>query len=111
MVLLNLTGAGQTKAEGVDGLVAADPTGLSVPLLHVSAEIGGLTARVLYAGTSVGTVNGAIQVNLLVPDGFSPGDQPVVGAHRFCRFTARCNSGHPIKAPFELNGEFNGRVY
>jgi uncharacterized protein (TIGR03437 family) len=78
VVALYLTGAGQTQPAGVDGFVPGDAAGLSLPVLPVTAQIGGLTAQVLYAGTSVGIVNGAIQVNLLVPPGLSPGDQPVV---------------------------------
>jgi len=46
----------------------------------VSLTIGGQPAKVVYAGTLGGTLNSwsVLQVNAVVPDGVSPGDQPVV---------------------------------
>ncbi len=46
----------------------------------VSITIGGRPAKMVYAGTLGGTLNSwsVLQVNALVPDGLSPGDQPVV---------------------------------
>jgi uncharacterized protein (TIGR03437 family) len=77
IVMLYLTGAGQTMPAGVDGLINADAAALPRPALTVTAQIGGLPASVLYAGNSVGIVSGVIQVNLLVPAGLSHGPQPV----------------------------------
>lgn len=68
IVLLFLTGAGQTNPGGVDGRIVSKPP-LPTPLAKVSATIGGLNAQVLYAGAAVGLVQGGTQVNLHVPDG------------------------------------------
>jgi uncharacterized protein (TIGR03437 family) len=76
-VTLYLTGAGETSPAGIDGFVAQTTGELSRPVLPVTAEIGGLPAKVLYAGSSEGIVSGVIQVNLLLPSGLSSGPQPV----------------------------------
>jgi len=44
----------------------------------VTATIGGISAKVDYAGPAPYLVNGAIQVNLTIPPGLTPGPQPVV---------------------------------
>ena len=76
-VTIYLTGAGQTSPGGVDGFVDQNPNTLSRPVLTVTAEIGGVPATVLYAGSSVDIVSGVIQVNLTVPPGLAAGQQPV----------------------------------
>jgi uncharacterized protein (TIGR03437 family) len=55
--------------EGVvpGNLTGAIATGLRQPLLPVTATIGGISAVVNYYGTSPGLVNGAMQVNLVIP--------------------------------------------
>jgi hypothetical protein len=77
VVMLYLTGAGQMTPAGVDGSVNLSPAGLSQAALPVTAQIGGLPAAVLYAGSSEGIVSGVIQVNLVMPNGLSAGPQPV----------------------------------
>jgi len=77
IVLLFLTGGGQTSPAGVDGLITSQAP-LPMPLAKVTATIGGLDAPVLYAGGAVGLVQGGIQVNVKVPDAVSSGEQPVV---------------------------------
>jgi uncharacterized protein (TIGR03437 family) len=76
-VTLYLTGAGQTIPGGIDGFVDPNPSTLSRPALPVTAEIGGVPATVLYAGSGVDIVSGVIQMNVLVPSGLAPGQQPV----------------------------------
>jgi endo-1,4-beta-xylanase len=76
VVLLFLTGAGQTNPPGVDGLITAQAPLPAVA--NVTATIGGIEAPVQYAGGAVGLVQGGIQVNAQVPAAVSSGDQPVV---------------------------------
>ena len=68
VIFFYATGAGQLSPPGQDGAVV---TGGSpqVPVLPVSAGIGGQTALVLYAGGAAGIVEGVIQVNLQIPSG------------------------------------------
>jgi uncharacterized protein (TIGR03437 family) len=69
------TGFGETMVPAVDGvpMASASPT-LNGP---VSVTIGGIPAKVLYAGSAPGFV-GLDQVNLAVPSGISPGDSNLV---------------------------------
>jgi uncharacterized protein (TIGR03437 family) len=78
VVILYLTGAGQTNPPGSDGLVNTESTVLAQPALPVTAQVGGLPATVAYAGNSVGIVSGVVQVNLVLPAGLASGPQPVV---------------------------------
>lgn len=75
VIMLYLTGEGQTDPQGQDGRVIAGD--LRKPLLTVTARIGGLPATVLYAGSAPGSVSGLCQVNLLIPDSLNPGTQGV----------------------------------
>ena len=71
------SGAGQTNPPGVDGQVAG--TILPVPLLPVTVQIGGLNAKVSYAGAAPGLISGVTQVNALIPSGVNSGSAiPVV---------------------------------
>jgi uncharacterized protein (TIGR03437 family) len=76
-IMIFATGQGITSPAGVDGLLApARSTG--APQL-VTAQIGGQTAGVSYAGSAPGLVEGAFQVNVQVPAGVTPGSGvPVV---------------------------------
>lgn len=67
------TGEGQTSPLGVDGKLAAVP--LPVPLLPVRVFIGGVEARVTYAGGAPGLVAGLIQINAEVPGSLQPGPE------------------------------------
>ncbi|HXS96508.1 MAG TPA: IPT/TIG domain-containing protein [Candidatus Limnocylindrales bacterium] len=75
VLVLYMTGEGQTDPPGQDGRVIASD--LRTPLLPVTATIGGEAAAVLYAGSAPGLVSGLCQVNLQVPSSVSPGPQPV----------------------------------
>jgi uncharacterized protein (TIGR03437 family) len=73
------TGEGQTRPRGVDGRLALGSAALPVPVLPVTVLIGGMEARVLYAGAAPGLVAGVMQVNAVVPESVQPGpDVPVV---------------------------------
>jgi uncharacterized protein (TIGR03437 family) len=61
---LYLTGEGLTNPPGSDGNVA---TGVANVNASVSVQIAGQTARVLYAGSAPGNVNGFAQVNVVIP--------------------------------------------
>lgn len=65
------TGEGQTTPAGQDGRVIV--TDLRLPLLPVTARIGGRTAQVLYAGSASQLVSGVFQANILVPEDVEPG--------------------------------------
>lgn len=77
VVTLFATGAGQTTPPGVDGSFGA-MLSMSVPILPVSVQIGGVDAQVLFAGQAPGQVAGVIQINAVVPNGPASGNVPVV---------------------------------
>jgi uncharacterized protein (TIGR03118 family) len=68
------TGEGPTYPPGEDGVV--NDRILRTPILPVSLTIGGQPARVLYAGTAFGSVQGVMQVEALIPAGVT-GTAPV----------------------------------
>jgi uncharacterized protein (TIGR03437 family) len=70
-IMFFATGAGQTGPPGADGQITGDT--LPKPLLPVSVQIGGLDAKVLYAGAAPGSVAGVLQVNCIVPLGSPSG--------------------------------------
>ena len=77
VVMLFATGGGETDPAGVDGQIIGQT--LPKPLLPVSVRIGGVNARVLYAGAAPGLVSGVLQVNVQVPAQVTPGSTvPVV---------------------------------
>jgi len=80
VIVLYATGEGSTFPAGVNGkLGTSDPAQLPKPILPVTATIGGVNARVLYAGAASGMVAGAIQVNIEVPADAPSGQQvPIV---------------------------------
>lgn len=71
------TGEGQTIPAGVDGRLA-DARTLARPAAPVTVQIGGIDARVTYAGGAPGLPAGVLQVNAVVPANAAPGAQPVV---------------------------------
>jgi len=75
-VLLYATGLGATNPGGVDGLLDSIPYPL--PVLPVTATIGGKTAVLQYAGGAQSLVAGVSQINLLVPGGLTAGANAVV---------------------------------
>ena len=75
VVVLYLTGEGQTTPDGTDGQLAGSV--LAKPVLPVSVRIGGVDAEVLYAGAAPGLVAGAMQVNVRVPAQAASGAVPV----------------------------------
>ncbi len=77
VVMIYATGEGQTSPAGVDGKVNSSQP-YPAPQLPVSIVIGGLEAEVLYAGAAPGFVSGALQINVRVPAGVSPGDDVAV---------------------------------
>jgi uncharacterized protein (TIGR03437 family) len=80
------TGGGAIVGGAVDGALAQGAASL---VIQPTATIGGVNAPVQYAGSAPTLVNGAIQVNLTVPAGLTPGAQPVT----ITIGTARSQSG------------------
>jgi uncharacterized protein (TIGR03437 family) len=70
------TGEGQTAPPGIDGSIGSPPDP-PVPLLKVSAEIGGIEAQTTYTGAAPGFVAGSLQVNVRVPVAVSSGSVPI----------------------------------
>jgi endo-1,4-beta-xylanase len=52
--------------------------GIFVTATNVTVAIGGVDCPVSYAGPAPGLVNGALQVNVVVPPGVASGDQAIV---------------------------------
>ena len=78
-VQLYVTGEGLLSPAGLDGALAPTVLPLPLPVLQVTATVGGLPATVYYAGATPGEVFGLMQVDVLVPAGVQPGSQvPVV---------------------------------
>lgn len=75
VVTLFATGEGSTYPAGEDGVV--NDRILRTPQLPVTLSIGGKDAKVLYAGTAYGLVQGVMQVQALIPAGVT-GTVPVV---------------------------------
>ena len=68
VVVVYANGEGQTTPAGTTGqVIPADVNRLKRPLANVTATIGGVSARVLYAGSAPGLVSGVFQVNVEVP--------------------------------------------
>ena len=72
IVVLYVTGEGQTEPPGIDGKLAAGS--LPKPRLPVTVQIDGIDAEVLYAGAAPTLVAGVMQVNVRLPPGVRPGD-------------------------------------
>ena len=74
VVSIYATGEGQTNPPGVNGRITPALTSeLALPLLPVTAQIGGQKADVLYAGSAPGLAAGAMQVNVRIPPGTPKG--------------------------------------
>jgi len=84
VVQIFMTGEGQTSPAGVTGQVncpagqACSISQLPVPLLQVTATVGGVAAKVTFAGEAPGDASGVLQVDVVVPAGLTPGPQPIV---------------------------------
>jgi uncharacterized protein (TIGR03437 family) len=76
VVVLFLTGAGETDPPGTEGMLSTDV--LATLALPVSVAIGGEPAQVIYAGSVPGLIAGVAQVNVVVPEGVSLGEVPVI---------------------------------
>jgi uncharacterized protein (TIGR03437 family) len=71
-ITLYATGAGQMNPQLLDGFVVAADN-LPMPVLPVTAQVGGRNALVQYAGGAPGMVAGVLQVNVQIPDGTRSG--------------------------------------
>jgi uncharacterized protein (TIGR03437 family) len=72
------TGEGSTSPRGETGRILPDDgTVWKLPVLEVSATIGGKPATVNYAGSVPGQISGLFQLKLVVPPDADSGDQPI----------------------------------
>jgi len=77
VILLFATGDGQTNPAGVDGQLAL--TVFPRTAADLSVTIGGVEAKVQYAGVAPFSVAGFTQINVIVPDNAPAGDAiPVI---------------------------------
>jgi len=76
IIVLFLTGEGQTAPPGVDGRIAAAAP-LPAPVLPVTVSIGGQPAALVYAGAAPDEVAGVMQVNARIPAGVTGDAVPV----------------------------------
>ena len=74
IVSLFCSGCGATSPLGTDGTVATSIASLANP---IGVTIGGQVANVQYAGSAPGLVNGAVQINVVVPTGISGDALPI----------------------------------
>ena len=65
LVTLYATGLGETSPPGVDGQIAGNP--LPVPVLPVTATVGGQPATVLAASAMPGAIEGTFQLQIQLP--------------------------------------------
>ena len=78
MVVLYATGEGQTDPPGSDGQIVSGAA-VPMPLLPVTATIGGVPAQVVYSGPAPGSVAGLLQINAVTSEQVAPGPAvPVV---------------------------------
>jgi uncharacterized protein (TIGR03437 family) len=80
VVVLYLTGEGQTSPAGVTGKVTvanSTPPYTPGPLLPIGITIGGQPANYSFAGEAPGIVSGVLQINVTVPTNISAGDVPL----------------------------------
>lgn len=83
IVQVFMTGEGKTTPTAVTGKVTCSGgcsslSQIPVPLLSVSALVGGQPAQVVFAGEAPGLVSGVMQVNLVIPATASSGAVPIV---------------------------------
>jgi uncharacterized protein (TIGR03437 family) len=78
VIVLYVTGLGETSPPGVTGnITPGDGTGLKA-VTGVTVMVGGLTGKVIYAGSAPSFVEGAMQVNVQLPANVPSGPQPLV---------------------------------
>jgi uncharacterized protein (TIGR03437 family) len=73
IIVIYATGDGVTNPPRVDGSIPGRTSSLKNPVLPVRIRIGGQEAAVEYAGSAPLLVEGALQVNVRVPNGVNPG--------------------------------------
>lgn len=81
IVILYLTGEGQTIPGGIDGKVTvatATPPYVPQPVLPVTVTIDGEPAAVAFYGEAPGIVAGVMQVNIAIPADARSGELPVI---------------------------------
>ena len=83
VVVIYLTGEGQTSPGGVTGKVTTvDLTPghplTPAPLLPISVTIGSQPAQWTFAGEAPGFVSGVLQLNVVTPTNIAAGNQPIV---------------------------------
>ena len=80
IVQVFMTGEGVTTPTAVTGKVnnVTSASQLPVPLLSVSASVGGVPAQVVFAAEAPNTVSGVLQVNLVIPSTVASGPNAIV---------------------------------
>jgi uncharacterized protein (TIGR03437 family) len=74
-ISIYLTGEGKQDPDALDGRIAVGPAAANTPVI---VTIGGITAKVSYAGRAPGEVFGLMQINAQVPAGVASGNAAVL---------------------------------
>jgi uncharacterized protein (TIGR03437 family) len=77
-VSIYATGEGVLVPPAATGSMSGPSLPLPVPAANVSVTIGGQSAIISYAGEAPTLVSGVLQINVAIPAGLNPGNQPVV---------------------------------
>ncbi len=72
VIVLFATGEGNTAPAGMDGSITGSTP--PAPVLPVTVTIGGVSAKVLYAGEAPQEIAGVMQLNVVVPAGITQAD-------------------------------------
>ena len=64
-VMVYMTSGGATNPPGEDGQIVSQIEGLQLP---VRVEVGGVPAPMDFAGSPLGLIKGALQVNIRIPE-------------------------------------------
>jgi uncharacterized protein (TIGR03437 family) len=81
IVQIYMTGEGQTAPPGVTGkMIVANAVAPYTPgpMQPITVSIGGQPADYIFAGEAPGDASGMLQLNVTIPAGVSPGEQPLV---------------------------------
>jgi uncharacterized protein (TIGR03437 family) len=73
-IVIFMEGSGAADPDEMDGMIAS---GAATTQTQATVTIGGIDAKVLYAGRAPGEVFGVMQINAQVPQGVASGDVPL----------------------------------
>jgi uncharacterized protein (TIGR03437 family) len=78
---ISLFGTGDGEEDPIPVTGSVNPRALTNSLHFLYVTIGGIRAQVSYPGGAPGAVAGLFQINVTMPAGLAPGNQPVVAQY------------------------------